>query len=335
MEDYRFHPDELAPASRRAGISAVMRLRNSADFLEPVVTTHAPYFDEIVAVHNQCTDDTPEILESLRARFPDKLRVFHYEPRVHPSGTPEHLSEPPDSPHSLVNYSNYALARSSCRIVALLDDDHLGIERHVRAVTEAVRDRGRLDHEMWCVSGLNLDRGEDGSLGIHAAAPFAGNGDHGYFEVTTRTYFEHDRRFERLRYQEFRRRFRGMTYWHLKYLKKGHGFANYELDRNPESRYRRHRERFLQARRTLSIESFLRRPRPGENIASLLGRLPLPERLRLRLARYSRIRAAIGPADVAALRKLLPPGRPNSHPARIATEADSESSSTTSSPTHS
>jgi len=323
IEDYRFHPEELAPAARRAGISAVMRLRNSADFLEPVVATHAPYFDEIVAVHNQCTDGTPEILEALRARFPDKLRVFHYEPRVHPSGTPEHLSEPPDSPHSLVNYSNYALARSSCRIVSLLDDDHLGIERHVRAVTEAVRARGRLGREMWCVSGLNLDRGEDGSLGIHAAAPFAGNGDHGYFEVTTRTYFEHDRRFERLRYQEFRRRFRGMTYWHLKYLKEGHGFANYELDRNPASRYRRHRERFLRERRRLSIDSFLGRPRPGESMAALLGRLPLPERLRLRLERHSRIRTAIDPADVAALHRLLTPDGPSDRGVRITGATDS------------
>ena len=320
MKEYRFHPEQLAPEARRPGISAIMRLRDSADFLEPVIATHAPYFDEIVAVHNQCTDGTPEILEALRARYPDKLRVFHYEPRVHPSGTPEHMAEPADSPHSLVNYSNFALARSTCRIVALLDDDHIGIERHVRSVTEAVRARGHLGREMVCVSGINLDRSADGSVEVHAAAPFAGNGDHGYFEVTRKTYFEHDRKFERLRYEEFRRRFWGMAYWHLKFLKQGYGFANYELDRNPDSRYGRHRQRFLDARRTVPIESFVGATRPWRSLASLAGALPLPERMRLKLTRYARVGSTIDPADIEALRALVPDEAQESSVAKTVTE---------------
>ncbi len=302
MDEYCFHPDQLAPESRAPGISAIMRLRNSEDFLEAVVESHAPYFDEIVAVYNQCTDATPAILAALDERFPGKLKITHYEPRVFPSGTPEHIAEPADSPHSLVNYSNFALAQSTHRIVALLDDDHIAVERNVARLTEAIRRKGSLKGAMWCISGLNLDRHRDGTLGVHLAAPFAGNGDHGYFEVTRKTYFEHGRKFERLRYEEFQRRYHGMAYWHLKYLKRGFGFANYELDENPHSRYSRHRERFLGRRDTASLETFLGRHRPCGSLARLLSAVPLPERLRLRLARYSSLAQEIVAEDLTALR---------------------------------
>lgn len=299
--EYRFTPGDLSPDERKPGISAIMRLRNSEDFLEAVVASHAPYFDEIVAVHNRCTDRTPEILANLQERFPGKITVHPYEPRVFPSGTPGHRSEPPESPHSLVNYSNFALTRSTRRIVTLLDDDHVAIRPQVARLTSEIRRARRLGRAMWCFSGLNLDVGKDGSIGVRKAAPFAGNGDHGFFEVTSRTYFEHDKRFERLRYQEFQRRYHGLAYWHLKYLKKGHGFNNYELEDNPDSRYRRHRNRFLKHRETIPIELFLDGFRSGRLLATQLSRLPLPERMKLKLARYGSLHGQVQREDIEEL----------------------------------
>jgi len=49
--------------------------------------------------------------------------------------------------------------------------------------------------------------------------------------------FVHDRRFERFRNGGIPRQLSGFLYWHFKYLKKGAGFATYDLDKYPKSRY--------------------------------------------------------------------------------------------------
>jgi glycosyltransferase involved in cell wall biosynthesis len=243
VETYRFRPDMLAPADRKPGISAFMRIRNGADFLEATIRSHAAFYDEIVAVFNQCTDATPDILARLSAEMGPKLRVFHYLPRVSPAGSEGHARTPGDAPESLVTYSNFALAQTRHEWAVKLDDDHLAISGAVADMVAAIR-AGRADtRAMHCFSGLNLIRAPDGVLSIPAAAPVSGKGDIGYFRVTEETRFSHDPRFERFARGDLPRRFAGWFYWHLKYLKSGGGFANYELEANPTSRYARRRQR--------------------------------------------------------------------------------------------
>lgn len=238
-----FAPSDLDPGGRTPGISAFMRIRNGADFLEATIESHIAHFDEIVAVYNQCTDATPDILMRLRQRHGERLRVVHYADRVFPPGSAGHAETPPQSPHSLVNYYNVALSLTRYTIATKLDDDHLGIApalaRMVRVAKADVAQR-----RMHCFSGLNLARRRDGTLGVVAANPISGNGDIGLFPVSTETRFGHDRRFETFNRAGLRRVFSGFVYWHLKYLKAGEGFDNYELGRNPQSRYHRQQARF-------------------------------------------------------------------------------------------
>lgn len=245
VETFRFSPDMLSPAARKPGISAFMRIRNGADFLEATIRSHADFYDEIVAVYNQCTDDTPRILARLSAELGPRLRVFHYLPRVNPPGSEGHIRTPGDAPGSLVTYSNFALAQTRHDWVVKLDDDHLAIPQAVAAMVAAIR-TGKADPgTMHCFSGLNLARDPDGNLRIPAASPVSGNGDIGYFRVSPETVFRHDPRFERFARGGLVRRFAGWFYWHLKYLKVGGGFANYELEANPDSRYVRHQRRLV------------------------------------------------------------------------------------------
>lgn len=251
-----------------------MRIRNGEDFLEAAIRSHVDAFDEIVAVHNQSTDGTVGILERLRAEFGPKLRLYHYADRVHPPGSEAHASEPANSPHSLVNYYNFALSRTTRTIVTKLDDDHLAMPERMAGIADRARNAGDLDRAMYCFSGVNLARAQD-RLGIPADDMLCGNGDHWFFRVSPQTWFEHDRRFEKLRHPGLRRRFEGFAYWHLKYLKPGMGFDNYELDRNPNSRYARRRERL--ARRTLlTLLEFRERAGPtlAGRLRGLLGEKP-------------------------------------------------------------
>ncbi len=80
-----FQVSDLRVDDRRPGVSAFMRIRNGADWLEVSIRSHMPFFDEIVAVYNQCTDATPEILVQPQKEFgPDKLRVIQHLDQVHP-----------------------------------------------------------------------------------------------------------------------------------------------------------------------------------------------------------------------------------------------------------
>lgn len=274
IESYRFSPDHLRSRERVPGISAFMRIKNGAAFLEPTIRSHIDHFDEIVAVYNQCTDATPDILERLAQEYGAKLRVFHYLPRVFPPGSEGHRREPPDSPHSLVAYYNLALSLTKFRVVTKLDDDHVAMPERLAGVASTVRQRSyALGRDMLCVSGINLMRDASGGVGIRADEPFAGAGDHWFFEVGADTYFVHDRRFERLRRGGRRRIFADFTYWHMKLLKPGAGFEH--LETAVGSRYAKHRARATAAR-AIALDA-LSPPR-----LSFLGRaLPLGSKTRL------------------------------------------------------
>ena len=221
-----------------------MRTRNGADFIEPTIRSHIDHYDEIVVVYNQCEDKTPDILRRLAQEFSPKLRIIHYIDRVEPLGSQGHRKTDWDSPASMVNYSNFALAQTRHQIAVKLDDDHLAIPERVSALCQNLRSgKANLD-VVHCFSALNLTRGASGTLGIPAFEPAVGSGHHGYFRVMPSTYFRHDNRFERMTYGSLKRRFAGVFYWHLKYLKKGAGFRNYELADNPDSRFARKKTRF-------------------------------------------------------------------------------------------
>ena len=297
VENYRFNRDDLAPANRLPGISAFMRIKNGADFLEHTIRSHMPHFDEIVAVYNQCTDTTPDILARLAAEFgPERMRVFHYLPKVFPPGSEGHAHEPADGPHSFVNMSNFALTRTRYRIVMKLDDDHLAIDQRLGAIAGSIRHGGyRLDQAI-CLSGLNVARNEsDGGCGVPLVEPFSGNGDTAFFTVSSRTRFIRRARFEAFDYAGNRRVFGDFAYWHMKYLKNALGFGNRDIaDGNP--RFARKRDALLADRRLLSVAE-LRSRTPAW--VSLTKFLPLPEKAKLKSDRW--LRLLNNPPDQAGL----------------------------------
>lgn len=316
VEHYRFTPDLLKVPGRKPGISAFMRIRNGADFLETTIRSHAPMFDEIVAVYNQCTDATPEILARLAAELgPDKLKVFHYLDRVFPPGSDGHIKTDPASPQSIVTYSNFALAQTTRQVAVKLDDDHLAMPDDIARVTATIR-AGLAPHRMLSFSGINLVRDRAGRLAIPAHDPISGSGDIGFFTVTPETVFTFDNRFERAPRQGLTREFCGFLYWHLKYLKTGLGFANYELDSNPKSRFAAKKAAMAADRlRVIDLPTLIAELSPG--LVDRLAARVIPKR-RLILDRNSALgtrfdtqsleAAVTGSSGPDALSRLVPRG---------------------------
>lgn len=229
---FRFTPSMLA-APRPPGISAYMRIKNGAEFLKLAIESHLPFYDEIVAVYNDCTDDTEEILLKLQAQYPDKIRVFHYLPRVAKLSSEEHRQTPTDSVHSMANYSNYALAKTRYSVAAKLDDDHLAIPCKLAPLVERVRaDIATGEQQIYTFSGLNiLERNGAYLVGGIQPHPFSGNGDILYHTVSPDYTYRQDfdgEEFQRPPPQKVTRVYMGIVYFHLKHLKKHKGYGNVE-----------------------------------------------------------------------------------------------------------
>lgn len=191
VETYRFSPSDLVRERRPPGISAFVRTRNGADFIEAVIRSHIGHFDEIVVVQRR-TDETPAILARLQSEFgADRLPVFDYRPEVFPPGSVQHVQEPADSPRSLVTYYNFALARTRFAVALKLDDDHVANAAEVARVVARIRREGIPRDQVWCFSGVNIARDPDGRAGVPSFDPVVGLGDHAFFPVDATTYFHH------------------------------------------------------------------------------------------------------------------------------------------------
>lgn len=195
MTDYaqfQFNPADLT-RPRPFGISAYMRIKNEQQFVRLCIESHLPFYDEIIAVYNDCTDNTESILLDLQRQHPTKIKVFHYLPKVYWVCTPEHkaMNRTTNNVHSAANYSNFAVSKCTYSIATKLDADHLAIPHKLRPAIEKIRTEFADNKDkIFLFSGLNVMRNQDGALGMTATPePFSGNGDIFYHRIDARSFF--------------------------------------------------------------------------------------------------------------------------------------------------
>ena len=220
--EFRFTPEMLA-APRKPGISAYLRAKNESQFVRLAILSHLDYYDEIIACYNDCSDDTGEILHALAAQYPQKIKVFHYLPKVHPVLTAEHANTASDSVHSMANYYNYALSKTTYSVAAKLDADHLAIDCKLAPVIKTIRaDIKAKKQKTYHFSGLNLMHDSHGAIGVNLGALFSGTEDIVYHPVNPNVFYRTRPRYESINKPYLRslpNAYMGILYFHLHYLK--------------------------------------------------------------------------------------------------------------------
>jgi hypothetical protein len=229
---------------RRPGIAGFMRLKDEAEFLDGAFETHVAGLDELIVVFNRCSDATPEICRQWERRHPEKIRVFEYEPAVIPLSAPEAKTIDPRDEHSLANYYNWSLTRTTREVVIKIDGDHIGDAGRFAATCARVRRRLDRD-EMWPIYGLNITRASRGVglynlYGFHPGfgdpeqrrgPPTFTAGDHCFYFVDARTrHVTHPTEgFEWMDLRHKRRAPVGFTYlfFHMKGMKRDLGTGNW------------------------------------------------------------------------------------------------------------
>lgn len=115
---------------RPLGLSGILRVKDDADLLIPCIMSCIDALDELIAVYNDCTDNSAEILYKMAALYPGKIKVYEYPYKV--LSNFESLEDfdkanslPDDSPHLLCNYYNFALAKTTYKYAVKIDADQL------------------------------------------------------------------------------------------------------------------------------------------------------------------------------------------------------------------
>lgn len=126
------------------GVSGIMRVKNDAEFIAGSIESCIDALDELVVVYNDCTDNSAEVIETMRQKHPDKIRVFEYPYKVFGAGLTKEEYEyakslPDDSPSLLCNYYNFALSKVRCKYAIKIDADQIYFKENLKKWCNLVR----------------------------------------------------------------------------------------------------------------------------------------------------------------------------------------------------
>lgn len=116
--------------NKKYGVSGFMRVKNDAEFVEVSIDSCIKALDELIIIYNDCSDNTPELIEKKRLEYPDKIKIFEYKYKVYSVNLSKMeyekaLSLPDDSPNLLCNYYNYALSKVNYKYALKIDADQI------------------------------------------------------------------------------------------------------------------------------------------------------------------------------------------------------------------
>lgn len=130
----------------RNGVSGIMRVKNDAEFIAASIDSCIDALDELIIVYNDCSDDSPDIIEQKRCQYPDKIKVYEYKHKIYSINlTKEEYdyakSLPADSPHLLCNYYNFALSKVTCKYAMKVDADQIYFTEKLRMWCDVFRSK--------------------------------------------------------------------------------------------------------------------------------------------------------------------------------------------------
>lgn len=120
--EYNIHID----TDRKKGVSAMMRVGDEEEFIEASILSTIDFFDEIIVVLNNSTDNTESIVSDINS---EKIKIYHYPFRLRPNGPGHKQNNPEDSVYSISYYYNWCMSKTSCSHICKWDGDNVALSR--------------------------------------------------------------------------------------------------------------------------------------------------------------------------------------------------------------
>lgn len=138
---------------RPVGVSGLMRVKNEASWISQSIESCINALDELIICYQECSDNTPEIIEEKRRKYPNKIKVYYYAPHVYAHNLSDKdfdyaYNLPKDSIHLLSNYYNYTLSKATYKYAVKIDADQIYFTDRLAELFNAYRSmttkKGRL-----------------------------------------------------------------------------------------------------------------------------------------------------------------------------------------------
>ena len=195
------------PASRtERGVSAMVRVKDEARYVERAVRSIRGVFDEVVVIDNGSRDGTREIVEALGglADEASPLRLLSYPHRLALFGS-EHAATPVDSVHSAVYFTNWCLSHCRYSHVCKWDGDMILRQAAAGPFRELLVHVPQTWGPCWELRGQTVYEALDGSFWLD---PDEVNSEIEIFPIGAPFRFMEHPRWERLRRPVYSRRAR-------------------------------------------------------------------------------------------------------------------------------
>jgi len=231
IKQYTISWKSFDPQSKKNGITALGRFKNSADFLEISMRSILPYIDEmIMLVDTSSTDTTLDICQRLALEFPTQCKLYTYDQAVYPWNHEKYVSNQDNSVYALSYFYNYCMSKASYKYVMKFDDDMLCVGEDFWKICNSIRNDGL--QSFLDIPQINISRNGTGELSIankYLSSWIAGIfWDHGIFPLSNKTYFFNDTGCENLIAPYWIQYSQTIWFLHLKNLKSGWWMKNYD-----------------------------------------------------------------------------------------------------------
>jgi len=227
IKKYNIKENSFKFNKRKNWISAFWRLYNSEDFLEKTVESHIDFFDEIILVNNNSTDNTDNICKKLEKKYPKKIKYYNYPFEVYKIWTEKYFKVKENSINSLSYYYNWTLSKTNYRYAIKLDDDHICINNKLEIITKNIKENW-IDYFLQTPL-LNIYKYKNifsysfKSIKSSFAWLFW---DFWFFPINEKTYFIKQKNAETIIFP-YKIKNEQISFLHLKWLKPNKGLKNY------------------------------------------------------------------------------------------------------------
>lgn len=234
----------LSTNLRTDGISGFIRCKNEGEYLEQVIDSWIDLVDELIIVFNDCIDNSEDIIEKALLKYPNKIKAYHYLPKVFAQGTDEYRNLEPSDYQSLVNYYNFALNKTTKKWCLKIDGDIILDSQKIQLIKKY--HSNLKDNECLKLSGVNIIKQKDSIFCLSQSIFCGTNGDLCIFKMQDGIRFEKESTCEYLNLPKDYIFYRDddlkvnnslTCYYHMKFQKSDFGFGVYDFKNNKNSNY--------------------------------------------------------------------------------------------------
>ncbi|MGL4394373.1 MAG: glycosyltransferase [Brevinema sp.] len=149
-QDYMIPEEEFLQLNqpRPFGISGHLRAMNEALTVAECIESCIDALDELIITYNDSEDNTEEILKEYAAKYPDKIKLYHYKPWVAPATYREITQHnhknfdqfrSSDNIHNSANYYNFGYTKISFSHYMKIDGDQIYFHKKIMKIKKTLK----------------------------------------------------------------------------------------------------------------------------------------------------------------------------------------------------